>query len=319
MKWTPNLSRRRQTIDYIGAALLTGVAPLMARLAKQRVRNVPSPRATKVMDRWGFSLIPHHYYEPITLPKDIRADLAAERQLPGINWNADEQLTILQNFVFADELRAIAKRVPSELDYHFEQPFFGPGDAEYLYSMIRKYRPSRLIEVGCGQSTKIIRDAIKKNGAPCEHICIEPYENRWLEKLGVKVIREQVEIVSPELFEALERDDILFIDTSHVIRPQGDVLHLYQQVIPRLAKGVFVHVHDICTPRDYFPEWILQDRRMWNEQYLLEAFLAFNSEFKITGALNWLWHNHRTETDRAFPVLAATSDDDPGSFWFQRC
>jgi hypothetical protein len=200
---------------------------------------------------------------------------------------------------------------------------FGPGDAEYLYSMVRLFKPKKIIEVGCGQSTKIIRDAVKRNTIEdsdykCDHTCIEPYEVPWLEKLDVKVIRERVERVDPEIFQELSANDILFIDSSHVIRPQGDVLFLYLDVLPKLAPGVFIHAHDICTPRDYFPEWILNYRLLWNEQYLLEAFLSFNTSFKVTGALNWLWHNQREETHRAFPILAKVPDDDPGSFWIQR-
>jgi hypothetical protein len=189
--------------------------------------------------------------------------------------------------------------------------------------MVRKVKPKKIIEVGCGESTKMIRHAVQMNAAAdqdyvCDHVCIEPYEAPWLEELGVPVIRQPVEHVDLSVFQALGQNDILFIDSSHVIKPQGDVATLYLTIVPLLASGVFIHAHDICTPRDYFPEWVLEERKLWNEQYLLEAFLSFNSAFKITGALNWLWHNHREETHRAFPILATIDDDDPGSFWFQR-
>lgn len=323
MKWTQKSSLKNRITDHLAAALLLFIGPITAKIAWRRLRHVPMPKTQEALDRLGVVYLARHYYEPVVFPSDITSDLAAERKLPGIKWNAEEQLALLRRFNFGKELLAIAARPASELEYNFEQPMFGPGDAEYLYSMVRLFKPKKIIEVGCGQSTKIIRDAVKRNTIEdsdykCDHTCIEPYEVPWLEKLGVKVIRERVERVDPEIFQELSANDILFIDSSHVIRPQGDVLFLYLDVLPKLAPGVFIHAHDICTPRDYFPEWILNYRLLWNEQYLLEAFLSFNTSFKVTGALSWLWHNQREETHRAFPILAKVPDDDPGSFWIQR-
>ena len=281
------------------------------------------PVTRGILDRFGVSCISHHYYEPIVLPQEITHDLTAERSLPGVDMNAEEQLAILRAFNYAAEISEIEARPPSDLGYSFQQLAFGPGDAEYLYSMVRHYKPKKIIEIGCGNSTKMIRHAIERNAAEeptytCEHIGVEPYENPWLDKLGIKIVRQLVQNVDLDLFRSLGTNDILFIDSSHVIKPQGDVVFLYLTVLPILNPGVFIHAHDICTPRDYFPQWVLNDRKMWDEQYLLEAFLTFNSRFKITGALNWLWHNYRSETHRAFPVLAKVDDDDPGSFWFRR-
>jgi Methyltransferase domain len=129
---------------------------------------------------------------------------------------------------------------------------FGPGDAEYLYSMVRHYKPRKIIEVGCGHSTKMIRHAVDRNAVEdtayaCEHICIEPYENPWLEELGIRIIRHPVQDVDPSLFCTLGANDILFIDSSHVIKPQGDVVFIYLTVLPMLSSGVFVHAHDILS------------------------------------------------------------------------
>jgi hypothetical protein len=109
-------------------------------------------------------------------------------------------------------------------------------------------------------------------GYTCEHICIEPYEAQWLEKLDVTTIREPVERLDKSLFRSLEKNDILFIDSSHMIRPQGDVLFEYLEILPILQSGVLIHIHDIFTPKDYLEEWLSQEVRFWNEQYLLEAF-----------------------------------------------
>ena len=96
------------------------------------------------------------------------------------------------------------------------------------------------------------------------------------------------------------------------------MLFEYLELLGTLNSGVIIHVHDIFTPRDYPEQWVLKDTRLWNEQYLLEAFLAYNSEFRVIGALNYLWHNCRAELARVCPVLAQEPDREPRSFWFVR-
>lgn len=168
------------------------------------------------------------------------------------------------------------------------------------------------------------RNAIEKNKlqdqhCQCEHICIEPYEIKWLEELDVTVIRKKVEDVDIDEFKRLKENDILFIDSSHMIRPQGDVLFEYLELLPILNSGVIIHVHDIFSPRDYPDAWIYEDHRLWNEQYLLEAFLSCNSEFRIIGALNYLFHHYRNEITAKCPILAAQrSLRDPASFWMKK-
>src|SRR5690606_29222842 len=98
---------------------------------------------------------------------------------------------------------------------------------------------------------------------------------------GVEVLRKKVEDIPLEYFRQLQPNDVLFIDSSHVIRPQGDVLYEFLELLPDLPSGVFVHIHDIFTPFDYPEDWVKDHVRLWNEQYLLEAFLSFNRDFRI--------------------------------------
>jgi hypothetical protein len=186
--------------------------------------------------------------------------------------------------------------------------------------MIRYFKPKKFIEIGCGFSTMVATRAHQNNlkenpQAVCQHICIEPYEMPWLEKLNVQVIRSKVELTDKAMFSSLNRNDILFIDSSHMIRPQGDVLFEFLEILPILQSGVIVHVHDVFTPRDYPKEWIIDKHSFWNEQYLLEAFLSHNSDFEIIGALNFLKHEFTREFAAACPASGAISDDEPGSFW----
>lgn len=128
--------------------------------------------------------------------------------------------------------------------------------------------------------------------------CIEPFENDWLTKLNVEVKRQKVEDIEVSFFQSLTENDFLFIDSTHMIRPQGDVLFEYLTLLPTINKGVVVHVHDIFTPRDYMEEWLKEGVNFWNEQYLLEAFLTYNSEFEILCAVNYLKHNHFKELSK---------------------
>lgn len=321
------MSRRPAAIVFrpleVLLAPLTFVGALWLKFARHfGLEHLPVTRG--ILFRVGLLPVRHHYYEPFVLPKDLRAPLAADRDLPGVDLNVTEQLEILARFRYGDELAAMPEHGTDALAYHYRNQSFESGDAEFLYSAIRSFKPRRIIEVGSGESTKMARAAILRNGRDdaayaCEHVCIEPYEMPWLERLGVRVLRQQVETVPMELFLSLQANDILFIDSSHVVRPQGDVLFEYLSVLPRLRKGVLVHVHDVFTPRDYLEDWVLRESRLWTEQYLLEAFLTHNSQFRVIGALNYLKHHHPQAVSAALPVLGRDLDArEPGSFWIVR-
>lgn len=316
----------KQLIIRLADAILAPFTVLSSVLLKRiRVLGVDRmPTSRKIFETVGVFPIQDHYYEPMFNPASLTESLRKDRYLPGVDLNIQEQLDVLGQFDFNNELEQFPTRKQKGVGFYYHNGFFGSGDAEYLYNVIRLYRPSRLVEVGSGFSTLIAREAIKKNSEAdpryaCEHICIEPYENEWLGKLGLKVIRDPVQNVDRSLFKRLEGDDILFIDSSHMIRPQGDVLFEYLSVLPLLNPGVLVHIHDIFTPKDYPNEWILDDVRFWNEQYLLEAFLSFNDRFKVVGALNFLAHNYQTKLAAKCPVYRMEAFyREPGSFWIRR-
>jgi predicted O-methyltransferase YrrM len=276
-----------------------------------------------ILFKIGVFPIRDHYYEPYYNPNQLKKTHRDNRFLPGIDFNVKEQLKILTQFNFNEELRLFPLEKTNNLEFYYHNLAYRSGDAEYLYNLIRLLKPKKLIEIGSGYSTLMAINAINQNEKEdsnylCEHICIEPYEMHWLEKMGVKVIRELVENIDKELFLTLECNDILFIDSSHVIKPQGDVLYELQ-ILQILKPGVLVHIHDIFTPKDYLNEWIAKNITFWNEQYLLEAFLTFNNQYKIVGALNYLKHNYFKELSDKCPILKNESYREPGAFWIMRC
>lgn len=297
---------------YPSALLLKAIR----RVGVQRMRY-----CKKALLDVGVFPIRNHYYEPQFDYRKIDFDSSVERNLPGINWNISGQLEFLDRLVFAEELENIPllKTVPAE--FHFNNGSFESGDAEYWYQLIRAVKPRRIFEIGSGNSTLMAVKAIAENSAEdsdysCEHVCIEPYEMPWLEGLKLSVIREKVEEVEIAFFERLQEDDILFIDSSHIIRPHGDVLFEYLEVLPALKPGVIVHIHDIFSPRNYPNPWVEGEIRLWNEQYLLEAFLSHNTSWSVIGAVNYLHHNHSEKLCEVAPYIKP--EREPGSFYIRK-
>lgn len=309
-----------RAIDPLMAALTAAAAPLAWAVARAG-KNTPLSRA--VLDKAGLAFVRKHYYAPVIDAGDIRHPLDAPRALPGLDLNEDGQRALVQSFHYADELAALPMKKPAVDRFGYENTTYAEGDAEMLYNMIRRFRPRRIVEVGSGQSTLMAMEAIAANrredaAYECRVTCVEPYEQPWLERLGVDVIRKRVEDCPDDLVRSLAANDFFFIDSSHVIRPQGDVLHLYQRLLPLVAPGVIVQVHDVFTPRDYPAKWVIDDRRLWNEQYLMEAFLAFNPAFEVLLAVNWLANDRRDWLSEACPMLMKKPGKQPGAFWFRR-
>ncbi|MGR8920621.1 MAG: class I SAM-dependent methyltransferase [Gammaproteobacteria bacterium] len=313
------LSRLLPLVDLLCAPLLVPCAWLMRRVRELGVHRLPLSK--RVLLRLGVFPLRSHYYEPQFDFRDQRTAFSQRRRLPAIDWNVDGQLALLGGLDRADELADLAGGATDRHGFTLENSAFCSGDAEVWYQMIRHFRPRRIIEIGSGYSTRLARRAIERNRADdadydCRHVCIEPYEQDWLEDSAIEVVREPVEHLGTAPFADLADGDFLFIDSSHVIRPQGDVLFEYLELLPVLAEGVIVHVHDIFTPHNYLDEWLRERVLFWNEQYLLEAFLSHNRDWEILAALNFLHHYHGEALRRAAPHL--TDEREPGSFYFRR-
>jgi predicted O-methyltransferase YrrM len=280
------------------------------------------PVSKKIFEKVGVFPINDHYFEPLfNTSKHITVPLSKDRNLPGIDMNVDEQLEILASFDYVEELKTFPIISKEPITYYYNNDSYPAGDGEILYQMLRVKKPAKIIEIGCGFSSLMIQNAIKwnhKEGSTCEHICIEPYEMNWLEQLGIQVIRKRVEQIDVQFFKSLQNGDILFIDSSHMIRPQGDVLFEFLEILPNLNSGVIIHIHDIFTPKDYPETWIKDLNRFWNEQYLLEAFLSNNNDFKVILAANYMRHRYPDKILEKCPILKDIPVKEPGSFWIQK-
>lgn len=279
--------------------------------------------------RLGLHITRCHFYEPIPDTRELGDSVWEKRSaLAGIDIDEGTQLDLLSRF--KTEFQQEYEQFPREKtgvpgDYYVHNDMFEAVDGEILYCMIRHFKPRRLIEIGSGYSTLLAAKALlnnKKNdnNHSCEFTVIDPFPHRMLRKgiAGVsRLVAEPVQKVPLAEFEKLREKDMLLIDSSHVLKIGSDVEYEYLEILPRLNKGVFVSFHDIFLPAEYRKGWVMKDHCFWNEQYLLQAFLAFNTSFRILWAGSYMHLNHSDKLRDAFPSYDQARDW-PGGFWIRR-
>lgn len=309
----------RRLVDIGLVPLLAVAAAPMALTRRFGMHRLPLSR--NLLLRLGVVPVVDHYYEPF-FEKRIQSDeKTVNRQLPGVDFAPSNQRQLLSQFSYASEISDVEFGDPETNRFRIDNGSFEAGDAEIWYQVIRYYKPSRICEIGSGQSTLLAQKAIARNkrddpNYTCRHLCVEPYENPWLAETGVELVRAEVETLDPGFFADLGANDILFIDSSHIIRPDGDVLFEYLEILPRLKRGVIVQIHDIFSPSDYPERWKRDEIKFWNEQYLLEAFLSENSHWEVLLALNYLNTHYHGELKAAAPYV--TPNKQPGSFYIRK-
>jgi hypothetical protein len=264
-------------------------------------------------DRWRTFRPPGHFYSPIPSLAEVRERAATifDRDvagIPGIDLDERGQLALLAEL--APYLREPPWRdeaVPG-LRYRFDNPAFSASDPLVLYALLRHARPRRAVEVGCGWSSCVFLDTSERylDGA-VDLTFIEPYPELFLSLLApgdegrLRLLRRGLQTVPDEVFDRLESGDVLFIDSSHVSKTGSDVNHLFFRILPRLASGVWIHLHDIHYPFEYPDSWVFEGRA-WNEVYLLRAFLQYNAAFPVQLWATFLASRHREAWARALPA-----------------
>ena len=258
----------------------------------------------------GVSVTPSHFYFPVPSLKSLQdKNWSACRPCATLDFRLSEQIQRLHRefLPFASEWEFPEGPTSDTREFHFNNGFFERVDAEVAHSIVRQYKPRRIIEVGSGNTTLLLTAALRKNiaeGYPGELISIEPAPASFL-KEGVpgvaQMIERPVQKVPLELFRTLQANDILFIDSSHVVSMDSDVVHECLRILPELAPGVLIHFHDIFTPLDYPKKFVVTNLCFWCEQYMLEAFLAFNSAFRVMWSGSAMQQFHPDVLSDAFP------------------
>lgn len=340
-------SRKRILFDKTSGMLLPVLKALMMTTSKINFINLPPKEKLSLaritadlvkkfkvakgdfsyfdmFDFWqsqGFNIIPNHFYQPI--PDTSKIPLKTFRkksEMKGININEKLQLNLIKKVFpkFQQEYNKISHTPDSQSHiYAFNNLAFDGVDGLVYYCLIRHLKPKKIIEIGSGWSTKIAAQAALINKTT-SLISIEPYPQPILIKgfPGLKkVIKKDAQELPLDFFDQLGKNDILFIDSTHTVKTGGDVTFLFLEVLPRLRKGVVIHIHDIFLPFDYPKEWVLDEKRFWAEQYLLQSFLAFNSSFQVLYSNTYMGYKFRKAVQNAFPKSPFSSG---GSIWIKK-
>lgn len=296
-------------IRRVIGTLETGVARHTHPMGVLKTYAVRAARGVAASLRMPPYSTPGHFYSPATATADrLRARAWRNRPPVGLDLREEAQLEL------ADTLAPLMVQLPVDR-WQPGNAMYGLADAAVLHAMLRHHRPSQLLEVGSGYSTAVALDVVDRWLPRLQITCIEPYADRLRSRLSpgdtVTLIETPVQEVPAETFERLAAGDILLIDSTHVLKSGSDVAWLYLHVLPRLATGVIVHVHDIHWPFEYPERWILEGRD-WTEVYVLRAFLTHNDRWQIRLMTSWLWSqrpDHVPESLRGLPT---------GALWMQK-
>jgi hypothetical protein len=291
-------------------------APLLRRLLRTLYLN------PGIAARVGYHVFPHVFYNPFPDPSQVDlAKLDLKRDLPGVDLDLPRALALLEKLAqYTGEVDAFIKARTGDVA-RWDRTY-PPCDSGTLYAMLRHLKPKRFIEIGCGWSSRASAAALRRNeaeGHPCKSAFIEPYPPPYLTELNLpgEFIHKKIEQVPLERFGEFEAGDVLFIDTSHVIKVQNDVEYEFLHILPALKPGVIVHIHDIFTPYDYPADWLVTEGSTNlggnNEQYALECLLSGGKDWEVILPVHLLWRDHPQEIKKL-----VYSAERPAAFWIRK-
>jgi hypothetical protein len=318
---------RKRSLKALARRLSPAFALRMRRRMQRRMHEVTSPaNVRRQFERRGYLIAQKaDYHAPLSSVDDLRATVDRWNRpsaLRGIEYDLEgmkRQLVALLDR-YLDEFAAI----PPYAD--LSRRGFGPGytavDALTLYLIVRHLKPSRFLEVGSGLSTYYCSLAAERNrreGHPVHITCIEPYPYPLLYSVPDITVRQMaVQDVDVATFRTLADRDILFIDSSHVVKIGGDVPFLYLEVLPGLSEGVRVHIHDVPFPYNipYPPQhWVFGQAwpMLWNEAMMVQALLSGNPDFEIVMSTPLLRHFDEPFLEETVPIYEAI-EQNPNTF-----
>jgi predicted O-methyltransferase YrrM len=266
--------------------------------------------------RVGLDVVARTFYSPVPNLDRLAPDTFDRvSELPGIAWDLDAQLAFVRS-----ELAPAMAAFDAPPGYDPDSAY-NAADAAVLYGMLRGLRPSRVVELGSGQSTLVMARAAQENAADGHPLVLDsfdPYPGVAQPPLpGLHALeRVPAQEVPLSVFAALGPGDVLFVDTTHTVKLGSDVNHIVLEVLPRLRPGVIVHLHDIFLPFEYPRVWPERYGLYWSEQYLVQAFLAFSSGYEVLAAVHALQRQRPDEMRALLP--AAVGERVGAAFWVRR-
>lgn len=290
---------------------------------RQRLRHVVQSLVRAAAPRLGVHVLPRNVYSPV--PDIPPVDDPIWRQpaaTPGLTIDSIAHLDYVRSVLapYIAEFSAPLE-TPDGDGFYLRNRWYGPGDAQLLYAMVRHHKPRRLLEFGTGYSTLVSARACAVNareGYSVEFVSIDPSAH-IIGAPAPGVVRHEhlsARSVPLERFLELAAGDILFIDTSHTVKCGSEVNFLILEVLPQLRPGVLVHFHDIFLPYEYPYDWFARETYL-AEQYLLQAFLSGNAAYEVVLASHAVARMHHQALAQVIPTLAAVRYG-PAAFWIRR-
>lgn len=279
-----------------------------------------------VVPKGRYDLVPRTYYSPVPDLTRLPADIWERRsRLGGIELNVDRAITLVEQelapFVVELDCPLDGPRPPGE--FFLRNQNYESVDAELLYAIVRARKPRRVLELGSGYTTLLIGKACRRNaeeGAITEHLAYDPYPRAHIvgDAPPPPTRFEPISATDVPLdaFRELQAGDVLFVDTTHTVKLGSDVNFVVLDVLPVLAPGVIVHFHDIFLPWEYPRQWFETMQYYWAEQYLLQAFLAFNDAFEVLLPAQAIAREQPERLAEVVPSFAGGAS--PGAFWLVR-
>jgi hypothetical protein len=278
------------------------------------LRRAAAALGLHVARRRDYHLVRRDFYSPIpdeaALPPGVR-DRRSELRGIELDTAAQANWAVSELARFTREMEAPEHGTPGGGRFFFANGVYQHGDAELAYAMVRRFKPERVIELGSGFSTLLLAQALEANareGSAGRLQSNDPYGEM------PDVRRRPAETIPVSEFEQLDEGDLLFVDTTHVVRLGGDVNHVVLDVLPALAPGVIVHFHDIWLPFEYHEALTRYHGAHWSEQYLLQAYLSENPAWQVLFATRAVC----VERPEEFAELVPYYEGYPTSFWIRR-
>lgn len=292
-------------------------------------RGREKPFATEeydVVPKGRYDIVMSDYYSPIPKLDQLPEDIWDRRSiLGGVDLRVEQAIELIEAELapFVAELDMPESGPVPPGTFFLQNENYESVDAELLYAVLRARKPRRVVELGSGFSTLLIGEAARRNaadGVASEHVAYDPFPRAQIlgEAPPAPTRFEPISAtdVPLETFQSLEAGDVLFVDTTHTVKLGSDVNHIVLDVLPVLAPGVLVHFHDIFLPYEYPRAWFEEMQYYWAEQYLLQAFLAFNDSFEVVIPALAVAREHPNRLAAVVPSFVPGKQ--PGAIWLAR-
>jgi hypothetical protein len=288
----------------------------MKRKSKNLIKNTVS-WIFKTGQKIGVDILPRHFYSQVPDIAELQKDLYWKLPFEMIGVRGMElkgQIQFINQICSGVNNADLNKVHENAIAENGEGGGYGPIEAEFLFCFVKKIKPAKVIQVGCGVSTAIILRAAQSAGYSPRIVCVEPFPTPYLmqlEKKGlIKLIKEKAQKVEEELLLDLSSNDLFFVDSTHTVKAGSEVNKIILQVLPKMPAGVWVHFHDIVFPYDYTRNLLNGDLFFWGESTLLHAFLINNDRFAVKLCQSFIHYNSPESLKSVFADYIPRANDE---------